>query len=133
LVAQEIAQHERAVVLEVAGAVQERHRPPAARREQRLAGRAICGQLLAVALAKLLPALDPMPVPAAQRRTRCHVLQPGHAFERLLAHAAGPQALDQEALAIAALARVVDPLDLDHPASSSISCPSTWGRMPPAS
>ena len=78
-----------------------------------LEGFGLLAQLGRIALAELVPARSFVAVPLAQRGAGRQRLVPGGQGQGLLAHAARPQALDQDARAVVGRGRLVGALDAD--------------------
>src|SRR5919202_4381392 len=109
-----VPDHDRLVVVLVTGAVDKRDVALARRREQGRQHVAAGVELAAVATLELSPALGIMPEPGAQLVARPDLLEPGLDVRRVLADAARPDAIDQEAAAIFGFCRCIHPFELDH-------------------
>ena len=97
-------------MLAVPRAVDDRQ-PPAARPLAQLVQPGfVLRQLALVAEAELLEALGVVPEPAAELRARREVARPFVDSSLPAADAAGPDTVDQDAVAVIGLGRVVDPL-----------------------
>src|SRR5262249_18719362 len=125
---QEVAEHERAVVLRVVSRVEECHRTVVRRLEDRAPRVRVRGELGAIPPLELLPPLDSVAEPRAQLGARRPVLEPRVGGDRLLLPAARPQALDEQTAAVGRGGRLVRALD------SNLRCHSTTNlRTGPAS
>src|SRR6185437_16107136 len=103
----------------IAGGVHERHAPAPASLCQRIE-RLLRGgirELTLVALLELDPFCGIMLVPLAQRVRRRDALLPGIQPGILLFHSPRPESLDQNAISIRRLCRLIGPLHHDHTAS----------------
>src|SRR5579875_832357 len=96
----------------VARGIDQGHRAAPAELAQLAQRPGILRDLVAIALAELRPALRVVTEPAPQGRARRDVLEPDIDGGLLLREPARPQPLHQHALAVAALPRQINPLDL---------------------
>jgi hypothetical protein len=115
-----LAQHHRAVVLLVASAVDERHRAVsgAARELHEQGARRADPQLRVAPPRELAKPIGIVPEPAAQVRAGREVLRPQVDAQGLLLDPAGPEPVDEHAVPVAPLGRLVSTLDPNHRRSS---------------
>src|SRR3989442_4459081 len=118
-----LAQDHGAVVKDVVGAVEERHRAAFFVVEDGFPGIGVRGQLLPVTPAKLLPALHPMVEPLPQLGAGGHLLHPRICSDGFLLHPSWPEALHQDPAAISALGNVIRALDPKHVGIPSSDAP----------
>src|SRR5689334_20621506 len=111
--AQHVAQHECVIHAHIAAGVQQCDALSRGARSQRLQLRRLRAQLGAVAAPELAPAGTVVMEPLAQRRARRELAEPGIEPGPPAADTAGPQAVDEHAIAVRALDRRIDALDLD--------------------
>jgi len=103
-----------AIVFGVVGTVEQGDGAAAAGIEYRIPAVGVRFQLLPISTSKLLPALYPVVKPFPQLRAGCDILQPRVRDEVLFLHASRPEALYQDAPAIAARRGLVRALDPNH-------------------
>src|SRR5690606_3303803 len=114
LLRDEIAQHDRAVALEIVRAEEERNRALLSRLQERPPSVHVVAKLRLVATSKLRPPRGRVREPLTKRRARRHILLPRIHLERVLLHAARPQALDEESLSVGPSRGVVHAFDTNH-------------------
>ena len=115
-----VAQHHRAVVLLVTSAVDERHHAAggALRELTEEGSRRVGPQLGVVSARELAKPIGLVSEPAAQGGAGREVLRPEIESQRLLLHAAGPQPIDEHAVAVVPRRLLVRTLDPDHPVNA---------------
>jgi len=106
-----LAQHRALIHARIACGIQQRHALPPGPLPQRLQQRCLCPQLRAVAPHELPPAFRIVVEPGTERRTRREIPEPCIQSRTFLADAARPETIDEHAMAIRALRRLVYPLE----------------------